>query len=196
MKQNNIILLLFGTVMTIITGCASLSKDTKSVLPSDNTVTLDDAIKMVQASIVKLQKTNDNTGMVLSQATVQLNLTALKTDNLTTTLGVTLPFTVSASPSAGLQATTADQIVLTFQSYLTFPTTTVAGALYASTASSKQVATAVVTGNSPDTTTTTTTISTSNINNLDDFSRAIGITPTSATGQPLHLVPITELQHP
>lgn len=138
---------LLGTSFVLSAGCActrgpqgTLSPN-NGIIPAVKTVSLDEAVKMVHESIAKLQKEQNKTGFLLSQAQVQLTLTAMGSDSATATIGVTLPFTINGSATTGLQSTTGDQITLTFTNYLTLPTSSVVGELFSASTRAHTVTT-------------------------------------------------------
>jgi hypothetical protein len=158
--RNHLVLILSAALSaSLLVSCTTgPQKPSSSIVPTDQTLTLQEAMTAVHDAIVTLQKQQNHTGMMLSQAQVQLTLTAQKTGNAQAVIGVTLPITANATISDGLQATRGDQITLTFTNYLTLPNNSVGWLTYAgNTPTHVQQTESDVTGKDGTVTKTTTT---------------------------------------
>ena len=157
-------LLIFFAALPLFSGCCTDFDKNSKVL------TLDQAMDAVHNSIVRLQKENHDSGMLLSQAQVQLTLTAQVTASGNVSLGVTLPVAASLGGSLARQNTASNQITFTFQNFLSTPTTTVAGALYTASQMSRVTTQETDVTNPTTNTVVKTTTSDSSVPNIEALS--------------------------
>lgn len=132
---------------------------------------LGQALDQVHDAVLKLQAQQNKTGIMLTQAQVQLTLSAQKTATGSFVLGVTLPITANATVSDSIQATRGNQITFTFASFLTLPTNSIGWAAYTGNTPTHVQQTETDTGgkDGPITKSTTTDTTTPNKWDLTEF---------------------------